>query len=372
MIFRVLILSVLLSLVLEAKTARINILSKYALTSTVITVSSGNLKFDDGSFSLNESRIEITADGGGIILRHESLLYNSKTITVSSSDPVTIYSGKKIKRNYPGELIIMSRNNKLIIVNRCDFETYIHSAAVAESKGLLDNTPYYNEFIKVMEICARSYLLANGDRHVEKEWEFCDLTHCMHYEGLLDDGKPFSSGEILTDRNGKTVEAFFHSTCGGLLTKPDVFWENHTGITFREGNDFINGGSLCDKSPHYSWISKTEKRELADVFKLKNLNTVEAVYKSGRVSKIIFRTENGHETVIIPRFMSVCGKAFGWNFIKSNFFTIKNENGSVIFSGKGLGHGVGLCQYGAAEMIRNGANYKDVLKFYFPGAVLNK
>jgi len=375
MIFKVVFFTVILSfysIAAYARTARINILSKYNLNSIVITADSGRMKSDEESFNLDKARITINADKAILNIRHQGRFINSKTVTISTNNSAVIYFGKKLKRKYPGDLIIQSRNDKLIIINLCEFDTYIHSAAVAESKGLIDKSPYYTEFIKVMEICARSYLLANGDRHVEKEWDFCDLTHCMHYEGLLDDGKSFSKGEILIDSNGKPVECFFHSTCGGLLTKPDVFWENHTGSTFREGNDFINGRSLCEKSPHYSWTAKTDFRKLSEVFRLQDLNGIDAINKSGRVTKIIFKTETGNITVDIPHFMSVCGRAYGWNFIKSNYFNIKNDNDSVLFFGKGLGHGVGLCQYGAAEMIRNGASYIDVLKFYFPGAELTK
>ncbi|MBP8083271.1 MAG: SpoIID/LytB domain-containing protein [Spirochaetes bacterium] len=375
MIFKVVFFTAILSfysISAHARTARINILSKYDLNSIVITADSGSMKSDEGSFTLDKSRIIINADKENLSIRHQGRFISSKAIAISTNNSAVIYFGKNLKRKYPGDLIIQSRNDKLIIINSCEFDTYIHSAAVAESKGLIDKSPYYTEFIKVMEICARSYLLANGDRHSEKEWEFCDLTHCMHYEGLLDDGKSFSAGEILIDSNGKPVECFFHSTCGGLLTKPDVFWENHTGSTFREGNDFINGKSLCEKSPHYSWTAKTDFRKLSKVFRLQGLNGIDAIYKNGRVSKIIFKTETENVTVDIPRFMSICGRAYGWNFIKSNYFTIKIENGSVLFFGKGLGHGVGLCQYGAAEMIRNGASYIDVLNFYFPGAELSK
>ena len=375
MIFKILTIAIILnlhSITAQAQTARINILSKYDLSSVVITADSGILKSDEETFMLKKARITINADKETMSIRHQGRIYNSKKIIISVNNYASIYFGTNSKRKYPGVLTFICRNDKLIIINSCEFDTYIHSAAVAESKGLVDNTPYYKEFIKVMEICARSYLLANVDRHSEKEWEFCDLTHCMHYEGLLDDGNSFSSGEILKDSNGKPVECFFHSTCGGLLTKPDVFWENHTGNTFREGIDFINGRSLCDKSPHYSWTAKTDYAKLAEVFNLRGLNGMEAITKSGRVSKIILKTETGNVIVDIPRFMSVCGRAYGWNFIKSNYFSIKNENGYVLFLGKGLGHGVGLCQYGAAEMIRNGSIYIDVLKFYFPGAELTK
>ena len=350
----------------------VNILSKYHMISTVITAEEGHLRLQNRSFTLNRSRISIDVHNGNLRIRHEGIVYETAKAAISSKEPVSVFFGKGRMRRYPGEIIIFTKNGNLELVNKIEFETYIHCAVVCESKGLLDGTSQYSELIKAMEVCARSYISANRDRHYDTEWDFCDLTHCMRYEGLLDVGQALTTGEILCDNDGNPVECFFHSSCGGLLTKPCVFWEDHKGSTFREGNDSLNGISLCEKSPHYSWTAKTDYRKLADVFKLRGLNGIDAIYKSGRVSKIIFKTETANDTVDIQRFMSVCGRTFGWNFIKSNYFSIKAEKSFVLFSGKGLGHGVGLCQYGAANMIRNGANYRDVLNFYFPGAVLRK
>jgi stage II sporulation protein D len=64
------------------------------------------------------------------------------------------------------------------------------------------------------------------------------------------------------------------------------------------------------------------------------------------------------------------GRAFGWNEVRSDLYEIENAPVSVIFSGRGGGHGVGLCQAGAEEMAREGKSYREILAFYYPGTSL--
>ena len=64
--------------------------------------------------------------------------------------------------------------------------------------------------------------------------------------------------------------------------------------------------------------------------------------------------------------------ALGPNVIKSTNFTIKVTPKGVIFSGKGWGHGVGMCQWGALGMARSRRNYKEILGFYYPKAAIKK
>jgi stage II sporulation protein D len=62
----------------------------------------------------------------------------------------------------------------------------------------------------------------------------------------------------------------------------------------------------------------------------------------------------------------------GWNTLKSDFYEVASQNGRFVFNGRGVGHGVGLCQTGAAEMARQGKSYREILAFYYPRAVSGK
>jgi stage II sporulation protein D len=58
--------------------------------------------------------------------------------------------------------------------------------------------------------------------------------------------------------------------------------------------------------------------------------------------------------------------------LPSVFFEPALEGNEVVFSGRGLGHGVGLCQWGAKEIARHGFDFKSILSHYYPGTTLKK
>jgi stage II sporulation protein D len=60
--------------------------------------------------------------------------------------------------------------------------------------------------------------------------------------------------------------------------------------------------------------------------------------------------------------------AVGYTDLKSTLFEVSTEGDDVLFVGRGAGHGVGLCQWGAKAMAERGKSYREILEFYYPGA----
>ncbi|MCB0479568.1 MAG: hypothetical protein KDC84_15480, partial [Crocinitomicaceae bacterium] len=58
--------------------------------------------------------------------------------------------------------------------------------------------------------------------------------------------------------------------------------------------------------------------------------------------------------------------------LKSTYFSCKPEGDYVVLSGRGFGHGIGLCQEGAMNMAKAGYTYKQILKFYFQEILIGK
>ncbi len=63
-------------------------------------------------------------------------------------------------------------------------------------------------------------------------------------------------------------------------------------------------------------------------------------------------------------------RLLGYKDLPSTHFSLIKSDRYVIFDGKGYGHGVGLSQWGAFEMAKQGKNYKEILKHYYPGTIL--
>jgi stage II sporulation protein D len=65
-------------------------------------------------------------------------------------------------------------------------------------------------------------------------------------------------------------------------------------------------------------------------------------------------------------------KAVGYGVIKSTNFDVRISRDSIVFSGSGYGHGVGLCQWGAKKRAEDGFSYREILEYYYPGTTLEK
>jgi stage II sporulation protein D len=92
------------------------------------------------------------------------------------------------------------------------------------------------------------------------------------------------------------------------------------------------------------------------------------VTPAGRVKNVTIRSARGITTVPAETLRASLGNTE----IPSVFFELELSEGEAVFSGRGRGHGVGLCQWGAKEMAEKGQDFRSILSHYYPGAVLER
>lgn len=356
---------------------RVRILSKYILQEITISGSRGFVfadgaqnKADGKTFRVKAADGFLRLSGGG--LTGEGL--QAQNIRCSFEGTyIVVYSnsGRPESRTYSGSLDITYIQGALCLVAAVTLEDYITAAARAEA-GLLAVGSGQTEFLSAMEIALRSYIIAERNRHISEKYEFCDLTHCAHFSGFLPSGRAESltSGIIMADQHGKPVRAYFHSTCGGILSGPEVYWSRHEfAADYRRGRDSADGADTvyCARSPHYSWRTLITADKMNIIIGVPAaLSSVSAVYKQGRVTSLSYTAVTGQKGIIgISLFLSKAGRALGWNTIKSNSFTITKAEQGWEFSGNGLGHGIGLCQWGAHTLAESGKKAAEILSFYY-------
>ncbi len=104
---------------------------------------------------------------------------------------------------------------------------------------------------------------------------------------------------------------------------------------------------------------------------IKNISIASSEPDKGRVFEVALE---GKRNFTLPALsmMSVVGKYLGWSQLKSNWFEVDVKEGTAHFVGKGLGHGVGFCQWGAKGMADDGKKFPEILQHYFPGAQLSE
>jgi len=96
---------------------------------------------------------------------------------------------------------------------------------------------------------------------------------------------------------------------------------------------------------------------------------VESYDQAGVVQQVKIRDTKGWHTITAAQLRSACKNVRG---LLSLCFTIMRQGNLVTISGKGHGHHMGLCQWGACKLVKRGWSYKRVLQFYYPNTTFMK
>ncbi|MDQ1350742.1 MAG: stage sporulation protein [Acidobacteriota bacterium] len=282
-------------------------------------------------------------------------------------------------RDYPGQITIRSNGDFLDIINRLPLKDYLIGVIGCEMGMLANSDSHFEEALKCQAILSRTYALKNLKRH--NQFDFCDTTHCQHYAGIprtplqpeTNDLAVRQTGGIVLTYNGQLCDVYYHSTCGGFTCDAEGVWQDNNIPYLRS----IDDHGRCSVSPHFRWNFQVEETRFFEILKAINGETpvdlrIKKTDSAGWVKQIAIVYPGGREKILRGEELHICiGRSLGWNTIKSANFALSKSGNTRIFSGKGLGHGVGLCQYGARSMAHDGKDYKEILAVYFPGAVVD-
>ncbi len=324
---------------------------------------SGKNKFSKASIKISATQLEAV---------YESKTEKAKKILVESPGPIEL-SYLRNKRKYYGKLSFEPSAKGLKIINICDLEKYLESVVSAEVYDLKNYQAY-----KAQAVVARTYTLANVERHKRDGFNLCDSTHCQLYNGY-DNIKEKAAqavketrGEILEYR-GRAAWTFYHSICGGTTDAASEIWPYEKKPYLKSVKDGPPIRPYCYKAPGFLWrtrinLSKFEKFAAAKIFKAKLPLTsvkINARTTGGRAKNISFISGKYSKNISASDFYHLAGRYFGWEAVRSTMFDIYFEGAYIVFYGKGHGHGVGLCQHGADGMAELGYDYTQILQHYY-------
>lgn len=272
------------------------------------------------------------------------------------------------------DIISVYVKDKDMVINM-PLEEYITNVVCAEMPALFEV-----EALKAQAVAARTYTVSKMKSNkneealkVHKNAQICtDSTHCQAYiskeEASLKWGKDFdkfykkiydvtysTKGEIIIYQN-EPIQAVFHSSNGGKTENAKDVW----------GSDFeylVSVNSFGeDLSPKY----KTEYVTDYDNFKNIILNEYPQINENTFVDNITYTKGGAVDTI------TILGNNIDGTKIRSMFhlpsanFEIQKEKDIVTFVCFGYGHGVGMSQYGANFMAKEGKTYKEILQNYYP------
>ena len=285
-------------------------------------------------------------------------------IRVKSEGKAKIYVGGRLFR---GDVDIVRKDNgKLILVNNISLDDYLYGVLYHEVSHR-----WPMEVLKAQAIAARTFALYQARQNKMQPYDLRSDIYSQVYGGSTSErwsttmAVNLTKGKVLV-YNGDLLPAYYHATCAGSTEDASNLWK--VDMQPLDGVEC----SFCVKSPHYKWTKEIPlwslERKLSESgYKIGKIASVSVLSrnKSGRVDKMEIRDNAGVSVVLT-------GKDFrqliGPNELRSTRFDVSVKYGSLIVDGRGWGHGVGMCQWGAFGMASQGKKADEILKHYYPGA----
>jgi stage II sporulation protein D len=272
---------------------------------------------------------------------------------------------------------LRSTRDGIDVVLTLPSERYV--AAVLNAESSSNEAP---EALHSMAIVARTYAL-NG-RHFSPtpghlSADLCDSTECqaMHLGAVpaaIENAVSATAGETLWFE-GRRAEVFFSEHCGGMTEDAAAVWPRLREATYLHSHP----DPYCLRRGTAAWHTEVSSAELTSIASgqrwrlpepLVSVQIVERS-KSSRALRVVFSGVGSHSIIISASALRLgIDRALGWNRVRSDRYEVALRGGMLVFDGRGYGHGVGLCQTGAGEMAGEHKSAKDILGFYFPGAVV--
>lgn len=262
--------------------------------------------------------------------------------------------------HYSGNIDVWKGEKGLYLINVLPLEEYIKDVVAVEVSPDWDM-----EALKAQAVVSRTYAVFQKRMNGDSVYHIASSVLHQLYKGNNPDVRVSyavqeTNGEILV-YNGQPIEAFYHSTCGGATENPeDVFGRSYPYLKSVESD--------CNISPFSVWERRIPLQEIEKAVKIPGIKeiSIKSYTASKRVKQLVIKHSAGTMTINATDLR----KALGWTRLPSTMFHITQTGDSVLFEGSGYGHGVGLCQWCALRMAREGKNYKEILSYFYPGTVI--
>ncbi len=267
-------------------------------------------------------------------------------------------------RPFRGRLEIhQERGKRIQVVNVLALEDYLRGVIREEI-----SPQWPLEALKAQAVVARTFALRQVLDNPGQLFHLKCTTDSQVYGGkrredFRSDWAVQDTAGIVLTYEGKPIPAFYHAACGGHTEDvADVWSFNHVSL---QG---VPCG-YCPYHPVYTWQASLRKEEIRRAL-LRwgcQLGEIEAILpvtrsKTGRILQLEVRHAGGRTLMEGKKFR----QCLGYDLIRSTNFSVNRQNGVFTFLGKGWGHGVGLCQWGAKGMAELAFSYEAILHHYYP------
>lgn len=368
-------------------------------------------KISVGLLSAKEIRFEIISDGAGPQtvkwhdgrisyngMLYDELYFDSMTLSTLFAEAsfilydvvigIDFHWQQKRTFKYAGGLKFIVEGDRITAVNCIGMEDYLMSVISSEMKSSASI-----ELLKAHAVISRSWLKARLKDHKagHEHFDVCADDHCQRYQGLTmavgDDvcrAIDRTWGQVL-EYGGDICDTRYSKCCGGRTELFSTCWED-VDLPYLQSvedpfcdceNSSILSPVLNDYDLHtadfHDWTVQYTTDELSELVRTRTgidfgtIVALEAVERgpSGRIKYL--RITGTLREEVIGKELAI-RKALSSSHLKSSAFEIEKSPDGFVLKGRGWGHGVGLCQIGAAAMAAQGYDYRQILSHYYVGA----
>ena len=257
-----------------------------------------------------------------------------------------------------GDVVALVERGRLLLVNVLPLEDYV----VAVLGGEMPPS-FPLEALRAQAVAARTYALHKKLETLDEPFHLGSSVLAQVYGGLeretpkTREATDSTRGQVLTFEL-QPIEAYFHSSCGG---------QTETGLqALQRDLPYLQSVPCpCGRHPATAWTTTLSAQQLEDVLGQQARGEVKVLSKTstGRVRRL----QVGSRVLDGVEFR----QRLGYERVRSLLFeVVPDGKGGVRLTGRGFGHGAGLCQWGAKLMADSGKSYREILLHYYPGTEL--
>ena len=277
--------------------------------------------------------------------------------------------------------LINNPSSGLMAVNVVDLDDYVAGVVCCEMPSL-----WKIPALMAQAVAARTYALYRARTRASWSYDVCPTTGDQVYNGIS--GETSSGWEAVERTRGivllydwKILPAYYHAVCGGhTASRKTVFGEEEitplAGRECRFCNPSMHGLLGPKMEKYFRWEVTVQQADLASALALQGVNmpSIDAIVPvnidaGGYAAAVDIRPKTGAPARMpVEKFRL----AVGFSKLISPAFNCTKKGNAFVFTGKGYGHGVGMCQWGASGMARENYTSQAILEYYYPGAQVTK
>jgi stage II sporulation protein D len=300
---------------------------------------------------------------------------------------------------YRGELWLVARPNDMVqVINVLPVESYLRGVVPLEIGTQRTEAEF--AAVAAQAIAARTYTYAKLPFTRGRPYDLAATVDDQVYGGVNGE-RPLGDRAVETTRGlvlkygNQLAQAPYSATCGGQTAAQPEVWTNKGDEPYLQRvSDLIPGTDryYCDIGPRFSWSRTYSQQDLILTLEkylrgyakvttgsvgAPRLVAVDKLTPSGRVASLTIVTDRdrfqlkGNDIRFVLR-------ATGGEILNSTYFSVESDVGRdgrlsrVTFTGRGNGHGIGMCQWGAIGRARAGQDFRTILRTYYQGTTIGQ